>query len=424
LLLKGARQVGKTFSLKKFGKEFFKSCHYINFEKDDQVKKVFASDLVPQRIINELSFYLNTSIDLHNDLIILDEIQHCPRALTSLKYFAEELPFTAICSAGSLLGVHLAETNFPVGKIDFLNLYPLSFEEFLQGIGKDALYTQVHNLNMLSPQSELIHASLWELLKLYFVIGGLPEVVTTYKNTQTNMYDALNAVRENQNALIIAYLADIAKHSGKENSMHIERVWQSIPAQLSRTHDGSSSKFKFKGVVPGIKGFNRLSGAIDWLKAAGLIIQTSIINRAALPLKAYQKDNFFKLYSADVGLLGALSGLPPKTIFEYDYGSYKGYFAENFIAQEFLAHGLDTFFCWQERTAELEFVQQYEGEILPIEVKSGWVTRAKSLNVFAEKYHPPFKTIMSGRNISIDKQHKTYKIPIYLASKFPMLLSL
>ncbi|MCK4799168.1 MAG: DUF4143 domain-containing protein [Spirochaetes bacterium] len=323
----------------------------------------------------------------------------------------------AICAAGSLLGLHLSEGNFPVGKVDFLKMYPLSFEEFLLGIGDKKLYEFINNFIPNQPIPEIIHSLLWQKLKTYFITGGLPEIIITYKNNIDDSYMAFQRVREKQNNLILSYLADIAKHSGKENSMHIERILRNIPAQLSKTHNGSSPKYVFKGVIPGIKGYSRLAGAIDWLKTAGLIIKLLIVNSGNLPLNAYTEENFFKLYFFDVGLLGAMNKLSPKTILDYEYGTYKGYFAENFVAQEFLVSGLEDFYCWKENTAEVEFVCDIDGQVLPVEIKSGWVTQAKSLKVFSLKYNPKVKIIFSANNLSIDKNNCCYKLPIYLASK-------
>ncbi|MFH1429495.1 MAG: AAA family ATPase [Candidatus Margulisiibacteriota bacterium] len=420
LVLRGARQVGKTYSLKYFGEHYFPSFHYINFEKDESLASIFEKDLDPKRIVKDLSFYLNTSIDLKNDLLIFDEIQYVPKALTSLKYFYEEYPSLAICCAGSLLGLHLSDDAFPVGKVEFLNMYPMSFEEFLLAAGDARSIEILSELNIKSVISDIIHDHLWEELKKYFVVGGLPEVVKTYIDDIDNQFDAMNRVRAKQNDLIMAYIADMAKHSGKQNAMHIERIWRNIPAQLARAQDGTSAKYQFKGVVPGIKRYAKLAGSLDWLETAGLIIKTYIINKGEIPFSAYSKESQFKLYLFDVGILGALSELPVNIILDYDYGSYKGYFAENFAAQEFLYSGVQSLYCWQGRTSEVEFVREYEGDILPIEVKSGWVTQSKSLKIFAEKYEAKYRSILSANNFKIDFTNKVHRYPIYLASRFPL----
>ncbi len=415
LILKGARQVGKTYSLKDFGREHFPVCHYINFEEDEQAKRIFEPDLKPGRIIDELSFYLDTSINIENDLLIFDEIQHCPRALTSLKYFSEDLPGIALCSAGSLLGLYFGAGSFPVGKVDFLNMYPMSFKEFLLAAGEQRSYDFLDRCWLGSEIPAVVHSRLWELLKIYFITGGLPEVVKIYNQSESGLFTALQRVRDKQQSLILAYQADIAKHAGKENSMHINRLWRNIPAQLAREQNGSAPKFKFKGVIPGVKGYSRLAGVIDWLSTAGLIIKTHIVNCGRLPFSAYAEGNAFKLYFFDVGILGAISNLPPKTIIDYDYGSYKGYFAENFAAQEFLCSGAAELFCWREGTAEVEFLREFDGEVIPVEIKSGWVTQAKSLKVFARKYSPGCRIVMSAKNLFIDRENRVHRYPLYLA---------
>jgi len=421
LIIKGARQVGKTYILKEFAKNNFPNYHYLNFEEDEKVKKIFEPDLNPKRILDELSFYLSSSIDSKNDLVIFDEIQNCPRALTSLKYFNEKIPGLAICSAGSLLGLYFGLSSFPVGKVDFLEMYPLSFEEFLLGIEETRSYDYLKECKLNTKLPEIVHMRLWELLKIYFITGGLPEVARIYHENKHDLYKALQLVREKQDNLILGYEADMAKHSGKQNSMHINRLWRNIPSQLAREQDGSAPKFKFKDVIPGIKGYSRLSGIIDWLLTAGLVIKTYIIDKWHLPLSAFKNDSVFKLYFFDIGILGAISKLAPKTILDYDYGTYKGYFAENFAAQEFLCSGMGELFCWKGITSEVEFLVENAGNVFPIEIKSGWVTQAKSLHVYARKYSPDYKVVMSARNLHIDSKRNIHYYPLYLASRLPLL---
>lgn len=424
LILKGARQVGKTFLLKSFGEKEFPQVHYFNFEKNPALETIFQIDLNPKRIIDELVFSQNKKIDIEHDLIIFDEIQACPRALTSLKYFCEDLPAAYLCCAGSLLGIHLGPNSYPVGKVNHMQLFPMTFVEFLMAC-EDELYVDL--LNTITIKSEIpltAHDYLWNKLKHYFVVGGLPEVVDTYRQNSQDLFTACHLVREKQKELIEDYYADIAKHSGKINAMHINRILNNVPEQLGRSQDGSAQKFKFKNSVPGIDRFNKLADAIDWLYAAGLILKTHIINNAHLPLKAYVVENAFKLFLFDVGILGALSDLNPKTLLDYDYGSFKGFFAENFVAQALQAHGHDALYSWTENMAEIEFLQQIENAAIPIEVKSGWVTQAKSLQVFNHKYHPPFRVIMSAKPLKIDTQNQLWNIPLYLAGLIPSNIEL
>lgn len=424
LILNGVRQVGKTFLLKNFGQEHFPAYHYIDFEKERDVAKIFQQNLDPKRIIKELSFYLQRPIDNNNDLVIFDEIQACPDALTSLKYFYEEIPMLALCSAGSLLGIHLNSGSFPVGKVDTLTMYPMSFTEFLEALEDDRTLTYLHNLDLRSTIPEIVHQHLWQQLLYYFIVGGLPEIVDYYRNaTHENNADTfitLQNVRVKQNELMKAYFADMAKHSGKVNAMHLDRVWHAVASQLTQLQDGSISKFRFKNIVPGIDRYSRLAGAIDWLEKAGLIIKVNIVQQVNFPLTAYAKEGIFKLLMFDVGILGAMSNLAPTTIMDYNYGTYKGYFAENFVAQEFLAAGVQQLFSWQGRLSEIEFLREIDNHILPIEVKSGMVTQAKSLKAYAQKYHPAYTTIMSAKNLYIDNVRNVQYYPLYLAAQFPL----
>ena len=419
LILKGLRQCGKTFLLTNWGAREFPACHYVNFEKTTAAIKIFAGDLSPRRIINELAFLLGTTIHEESDLIIFDEIQECPRALTSLKYFHEQMPRLAVAGAGSLLGLSLNDVSFPVGKVNVVSLFPMSFVEFLQALGDERSVDVIKSCSIKSALPEVIHDHLWERLKWYFITGGLPEVIMTFRENQENLPQAFRFVREKQHQLLFAYSADFAKHSGKENAMHIERVWRAVPQQLAASQNTSAGRFKFSGVVPGIDRYQRLAGAIDWLIAAGLVLPTSITSHAELPLMAFCKESLFKLYCCDVGLLGAMSGLPPKAIIDYGYGSYKGYFAENFVAQELTCNGKEKLYCWQQDRAEVEFMRTVNAVVIPIEVKSGSVVKAKSLDKFIAQYHPPYATILSGQNMRIDPMKQIHYYPLYLAGRFP-----
>ena len=413
LILRGARQVGKTYILKEFGGAAFPFYHYVNFEKDERLGRIFERDLKPERILNELQFYLDRPIDRRRDLVIFDEIQRSPRALTSLKYFSEEMPELALCAAGSLLGVALQPDPFPVGKVHFLDMYPLSFAEFLDGGGKERLAGLMREQDLTQPFPETAHEQLWGLWKHYLVVGGLPDAVNLYRERQENLYEAVQAVREVQRDLLDAYLADMAKHSGKTNALNIEKLWRNVPAQLARAQNGSAGKFKLREGIPGIRGYERLSAPLDWLECANLLIRTPIIDAVGIPLCGFVKENRFKLYFFDVGLLGAASGIAPATFLNYDFGSYQGYVAENFVAQELRAAGDKALHCWQGRTAEVEFLLEWEGEVVPVEVKSGWVTQSKSLKVYTERYHPPRAYILSANNISHGNINRY--LPLYAA---------
>ena len=418
LILKGARQVGKTYELRRFAREHYLNHHYFNFEKEPKLATAFEQSLDPQAIIQALNFYRGRKINVDQDLIIFDEIQACPNALTSLKYFCEEMSHAHLCAAGSLLGLCLNEVSYPVGKVNHLEMFPMSFHEFLVAVGDDIYAELLEQLTRTTTIPTVAHQHLWRRLQHYFITGGLPEVVSLYVAGQEDLFSCFNQVRAKQLDLIDDYFSDIAKHSGKINTMHISQLWRSIPEQLAQAQDASATKFKFKGVIPGIDRYSKLVDALDWLEAAGLILKVNIVNKAALPLKAYAKANAFKLFLFDVGLLGALSEINPNTILNYDYGSYKGFFAENYVAQAFWSVSAVGLYSWTERTAEVEFVREVEGAIIPIEVKSGWVTQAKSLTVYCKKYSPSYRVILSAKPLVIDDQVQC--LPLYLASYFPL----
>jgi predicted AAA+ superfamily ATPase len=417
LILHGLRQCGKTYVLKSWGRQHFPRVHYINFEQDAMICKIFAGNFEPSRILRELSFYLKISIDPGQDLLIFDEIQTCPRALTSLKYFCEDLPTMAIVAAGSLLGLHLGVGSFPVGKVAFLPMYPLSFEEFLLALEEHQLLEIMEQEDLVLPLPQVAHARLWECMTWYMVTGGLPEVVAAFIEEKNHSYATWEKVREKQKQLLLAYYADFTKHSGKENAMHIERVWRAVPSQLAANQEASAKRFQFSHVVPGIDRYQGLVGAIDWLTAAGLILPCAITNQASLPLSAFCKNSLFKLYCADVGLLGALADLPPQSILEQNYGTYKGYFAENFVAQEFTSSSEGTLISWQKERAEIEFVKPWQSAVIPIEVKAGSIIRAKSLQKFISTYKPPFSIVLNGSAGKNGDKDQVHHYPLYLASK-------
>jgi len=411
LILRGARQVGKTYLLKQFGEAEFPKYHYINFEEDQQAEQLFEKNLDPERILNDLQLYLEKPIDKQTDLVIFDEIQRCPKALTSLKYFHEKTPELALCTAGSLIGIYLSWDSFPVGQVTFLDLFPMTFEEFLLETGKQQFVTLLCEQTWKEPLPEIAHTKLWDLWKCYLIIGGMPEVIEQYRKQQDNLLQVFQIVREIQKNLINTYMADIAKHSGKTNAMHIERLWRNVPAQLAHSLDGSATKFKFKDAIPGYRGYERLVAPIDWLEKAGLILKTSIVENTRIPLYGNTVENRFKLYLLDVGLLGAMNGTPPTVYLDFNFSSYKGYVAENFVAQELVATGYRNLFCWEGRTSEIEFLIEADNQIVPVEVKSGHITKSKSLKVYEERYQPKYSFVLSGNNIRLS-EHRSY-IPIY-----------
>lgn len=424
LILQGARQIGKTYSLIDFAKNNFAHYTYINFEEQKELRTIFDDNINPQTIIQRLSISLEHNIS-EQDLIIFDEVQECPRALTSLKYFCEQKPNQAVISAGSLLGVKLNELSYPVGKVDHIEMYPMNFTEFLQALNKNILLEALEegiSQEQIYPE---LHQKLWNLVKLYFITGGLPEVVLEFIKHQDQLATAFEQVRYKQQDLITDYLGDMAKHAGKENAVHLQRLWNNIGEQLSQSQTANANKFKFKSAIPEKNRYSRLISSIDWLEAAGLIIKIPILDHIALPLKSNLKASSFKLFVFDIGLLGAMIDLAPKTIYDYDYGTYKGFFAENYVAQALVQSLCNNkpIFSWQEAQKELEFVLDLDGEITPIEVKAGQVTKAKSIYLFREQYHNKINTIVSGQNLNIDHRTNVYKIPLYLAGRLTEIVS-
>ena len=420
LLLKGARQVGKTFVLKKWGAESFEKVHYINFEENQKAAAVFDEDLHVPRILNELGFLLKTKIEINEKtLLILDEIQLAPKALTSLKYFCENARGLAVCAAGSLLGVILSSESFPVGKVNFLYMYPMTFNEFIQASDERESWRFISEPSTHAKIPAIVHDHLWNLAKLYYIVGGMPEVVACFVEHRHDLQSAFVKVREAQKELFKGYESDFAKHAGKLNATHIHALYRSIASQLSSQIDNASKRFCFADIMEGKKGFSIWQRPLHWLINAGLALQVKIAKSASFPLEHFTQDNMFKLYMHDVGLLGCAQNLDAGTIMLQDYGLAKGYFAENFVAQELRAHEeiFDTpLYSWCEGTAEIEFIRQKANSFLPIEVKAGHRTKAKSLGQFMARYQPPLAIKISARELQYNQSTRLLQLPLYLAS--------
>ena len=411
LLLKGARQVGKTWLLTDFGNKEFSQTHTLNFERDPDACTLFEGSLSPNTILRNLELYLNRSVNISSDLILFDEIQDCPKALTSLKYFAEEQPELAICCAGSHIGLALGSSSFPVGKVELLTLYPMTFREFLEAQHKKL----IEMIDAPPPIPEVFHARLWEELKTYYVTGGMPEVVQSYLNHQPASHETFLGIREIQNRLIQGYSADFAKHSGKTNAAHVNRVFDNVPEQITKTVDSSVSRYRFKDVIPGYSKFSQLGGPIDWLIQSGLILPVYIVDSPAIPLRSRRKNSTFKLFLFDIGLLGCLADIPIRSVLSQDFGSYKGFLAENYVAQELQSSGAPELYSWKGKTSEIEFLVVINGNIIPIEVKSGSrLHRAKSLAVYREKYSPVYTVVVTAGPERISGNH--HHLPLYKVS--------
>jgi len=416
LILRGARQVGKSYILSEFGKNEFPAYHRFDFEENgNELIPLFEESLNPKKLLQNLAIYQGKSI-AKTDLVIFDEIQNCPRALTSLKYFCEELPEQPVCAAGSLLGVALSEGSYPVGKVCYLDLFPMNFEEFLMNSGQDLLYEAYDFSWEEKNVSPVVHSKLWDTLKEYYVVGGMPEVAGTFFGYGEQKADGMLAVREKQSALILSFLEDFTKHSGAVNAAHIAGVFENIPRQLSGYVDTSVKRYRFKNVLPGKKGFSSLAGPLHWLEKAGLIHKVPVCSCAEVPFQTFCKANLFKLFVFDVGLLGCMLGLSPNGLMMQDYGLTKGFFAENFVAGEFKAAGERALYSWAERNSEIEFLLERDGEIIPVEVKSGSRTKAQSLRQYLLKYSPRRAIKVSGKPLS-SPEGPIFNIPLYSSGR-------
>lgn len=416
LVLLGARQVGKTFSLKQFGSECFDQVLYINLESEPKVHNLFQGTLNPRKIINNLEIYYNTTIDPHTTLIIFDEIQESPEALISLKYFCEEAPEFFIATAGSLLGLKTKRSKgFPVGKVNFLSLYPLSFFEYLLAIGEHKLLEYLQSIVAIEPLPDLLHEKAAELLKIYLYVGGMPEVVKKYAENKN-----LVEVRNIQHGINRAYEFDFAKHAPSELMSRItERitdVWHSLPKHLAR----ENKKFIFSAIREGARA-REYDSAIQWLLDAGLIYRAVNITAPKIPLPVYGDSNAFKLYLNDVGLLGALSNLESRPVVQGNelFSEFKGALTENFVASNLAPRSDNKLYYWTSgNTAEIDFITQHEGQIYPVEVKSGQSGRKKSLQVYDERHHPAWLERFSTMNLRCDGRVCNY--PLYLIERYPL----
>lgn len=380
LIIRGARQVGKTWLMQHFGKTCFSNVAYINCENNARMQNLFQDDMDIQRILTGLQIESGVSVDSQT-LLILDEIQEVPRTLNSLKYFYENRPDLHILAAGSMLGVALhPDTSFPVGKIEFLNLYPLSFPEFLSATGN-------HNLLELLESKDFsmirtFKTKFIDLLKQYMFTGGMPESIITF--IQTNDYSSVREVQEN---LLTAYEQDFSKHAPVTIVPLIRLIWHSLPAQLAR----ENKKFLFGLVREGARA-REFELALQWLLDSGLLSQVFRVRKPGTPLKAYQDLKAFKMFLLDIGLLGALSNLDSKTLLLGNrvFQEFKGALTEQYVLQQLLAEDLYKPYYWSasKGTAEIDFLFQHKGNIYPIEVKASENLRAKSLQSFSRQFSP------------------------------------
>lgn len=380
LILRGARQVGKTWLMKEFGRLYFKNTVYVNFENTPELNTLFLQNLDVHRILQTLQLYSGTIIKPAETLIIFDEIQSVEKGLTSLKYFCEDAPEYAVIAAGSLLGMGLhSHLSFPVGKVDFMDIRPLTFYEFLNACGKSLWREALHSGQW--EQMAPFHEKLIDMLRIYLYVGGMPEAVQNYIDTKD-----FALVREIQRNIIDAYQADFSKHAPYEIVPRIQMIWESIPAQLAK----ENKKFIYGVIREGARAKD-FELAIMWLVECGLLLKSHRVSKPDMPLIAYQDTAVFKLFLVDVGLLSAMSRLDSKTLIIGNsvFTEFKGAQTEQFVMQELTAAGMDYIGYWtnEKSTAEVDFIVQKEGDIFPIEVKAETNVRAKSFKLFCEKYH-------------------------------------
>lgn len=404
LIIRGARQVGKTWLMKEFGKQYYKKCAYINFDDNSRMNKLFDEDFDLDKIIQGLKIESNVNIEPENTLIILDEIQETPKALKALKYFYENANQYHIVSAGSLLGVAIHEgTSFPVGKVDFLDLYPLSFFEFLEALGESDLLQLLKNndLDMIS----VFNLKFKEFLKLYYYIGGMPEAVNFYVQNKD-----LKEVRKIQIRLLEAYEQDFSKHAPSNIVPRIRQLWNNITTQLAK----ENKKFIYGLVREGARA-REYEIALSWLIDCGLVYQINRVTTSKIPLSAYQDFNAFKLYLLDVGLLSAMARIDAKTLLDGNdiFEEFKGSLTEQYVLCQLKeCTDLDIFYWSSDTsTSELDFIAQIGRDNVPIEVKANENLQAKSLKYFVQKYNTQFnvRTSMSDYR----KDDWLTNIPLY-----------
>ncbi|MDR0283625.1 MAG: ATP-binding protein [Propionibacteriaceae bacterium] len=382
LILRGVRQCGKTWLLKEFGHRAFTHTVYLNFEKSQTLAGLFESDLDPHRIIQDLSVLEEGVIEPQTTLVIMDEIQECPRALTSLKYFCEEAPEYAVVAAGSLLGLAVRDASgFPVGKVDFIDLRPLTFREFLAVSGNEVL---AGYLGALGPGSRLSAPLLLKadrLLREYVMVGGMPEAVAAWLARHD-----IGEVDTILQAILDSYALDMAKHAGVVTYPKLAAVWRAIPQQLAK----ENQKFIFSHVIQGARAKD-LEDALEWLVAAGIALKVPRVTRPGTPLAAYADDRYFKLYLVDVGLLRRLAGVEASVFQAQGRGTdhFRGALVENYVLTELLAAlPVPPYFWRSGNTAEVDFVVQVGSDVVPVEVKSGENTVSRSLGVYKQQYDP------------------------------------
>lgn len=413
LIIEGARQVGKTWLMKEFGRQAYGDTVYINFDSNARMAELFASDLDTKRLVLGLELYAGRKIDPENALLIFDEVQEVPRALAALKYFCEDAPQYHIVCAGSLLGIALHRgTSFPVGKVDFLKLYPLSFQEFLMAIGKKQFSELLdqQDFSMITSFRETYA----DALKQYYFVGGMPEAVESFAENQD-----FNEVRQIQKRILAAYEQDFSKHAPNEVVPRLRMLWNSIPAQLAK----ENKKFIYGLVREGARAKD-YETALLWLSDCGLVHRVSRVNAPGIPLRAYADMKAFKLFVLDVGLLGCMTGLHQRTLLDGNalFVEFKGALTEQYVCQQ-LKTLADLELCYYTNdrgSCEVDFVVDTGGRVMPLEVKAETNLRAKSLKTYREKFSPELAIRTSMADYR--KEDGLVNLPLYAIGQIGSLL--
>ena len=404
LLIYGARQIGKTYSMLEFGKEHYANVVYCNFENTMDLHTIFERNLDPERIISALSAMYNTEISKGNTLIIFDEIQACERALTSLKYFQEQANDYHIVAAGSLLGLSINRSSysFPVGKVDMLTMYPLTFEEFLLATGNKKLISLIKEAyNNFSPFA--LHEKAMDLYRTYLIVGGYPAAVQKYIDTGD-----FNVVRAEQGSLSNAYIADMAKYSTPSEIIRSIEVYNSLLSQLSK----ENTKFQYS-IIGSKARAKDYETSLAWLKSANVVLYCQRVSEGKYPLSLYEDYTSFKAYYSDVGLLTMRMAIAPNVILEqYNLSDkMRGMMAESFVAEQLVANGFSLHYWTSGNSAEIDFVIQKDGYTIPLEVKSSDNVKAKSLQTYIKKYSPKCSIRISSKNFG--NENGIISIPLY-----------
>ena len=403
LILKGARQVGKTYILQEFGANYYENTAYFNFDHDYGLAELFLNTKDPKRIIEQLSLAAGKKINPNTTLIIFDEIQECPNALNSLKYFCEEASEYHVACAGSLLGIRLSKISFPVGKVDFLNLYPMTFSEFLIADGAENLVLAMRQIKEIQKIPKLFEDQLIEKLKVYYIIGGMPEAVSSWVNDKD--IEKVNNIQKN---ILDSYENDFSKHTDASEANKISLIWNGIPSQLAK----ENKKFIYQVIKEGARA-REYEGSLNWLNDANLISKCYLVRKCVFPLKAYNDLSAFKIYMNDVGLLRRMSNLDSKIILEGNklLEEFKGAFTENYVAN-MLTYVLDeapNYYTFDRN--KIDFVIQRNNRIIPIEVKSNKSTNHNSLTKYNMNNDNEISFRFSLNNLS--KDGKIINIPLY-----------